>query len=179
MDKKIYIAILGLTIIAMIFPVDVVKANIKVSIEVKDSDGNIIVDNQTVPINTVVYVYGYYEDKDGDAPASALMEVYYKVGSNWVYEATLYDGIVEDGETIMGDPYTLSKVGLYQFRWTCTKGGPGTSTPICCVQERAQARTRIELLIPEPGTLAAGVIIAVSILAFLAIRKKKGVKPTY
>jgi len=167
MNKKILIPIVGLLVLAAM--AGIAKADIKVSIEVKDSNA-IVISEATVPINTIAYVYGHYEDQSGNSPASALMEAYFDDGSGLVYRATLFSGTVNDGDTIMGTPYTMTELGTYEFRWTCTKQvGTGEIT-VLCRQERAQARTRILLVIPEPGTLA-GLIMALSAFGLLATRK--------
>jgi len=150
--------------------IGIAKADIKASIEVKDSNPGNSIDGQTVPVNTVAYVFGHYEDLSGNTPASAIMEVYFDDGSGWAYRATLFSGTVNDGETII-EPYTMTELGYYEFRWTCEKAGAGTSgMSIFCRQERAQARTTVQLVIPEPGTLA-GLIMALSALAFLAVKE--------
>jgi len=137
-------------------------------IEVKDFNGNII-SGGTVLLNTVAYVYGTYEDFDGNAPASGLMIVYYDDGSGWEYRVTLFDGAVNDGQTIERT-YTMTEHGYYQFRWRCTKEAAGTSgISILCTQEVAMALA-LTFVIPEPGTLA-GLITALSAFGLLALRR--------
>jgi hypothetical protein len=147
----------------------VARAQIKGSIQVKDSESNII-NGGTVYINTVAYVHGHYEDLGGNAQASGLMEVYYNDGSGLALEATLYSGTVDDEATIT-QTFTMSKLGTYEFRWTCQVGQPGTLGLLRC-DEKTQARTTIQLVVPEPGTLA-GLGMALAALGFLAVKRTR------
>lgn len=168
MNKKISIAILALIMFAAI--VGIAKAQIEARIEIKDSGGNIISD-QTVPPSTVAYVYGTYVDKAGDAPASALMEVYYDYGSGWEYRATLFTGMVNDGETIERT-YTMTEHGHYQFRWRCQKEGTSTSKiTISCTQQVSMDWAGV-FVIPEPATLA-GLLMALSAFGLLAVKRTR------
>jgi hypothetical protein len=140
-----------------------------VSIEVKDSNGNDVA-GKTVPVNTIVNLYGYYEDLSGTSQAEAKMDVYFDPnGSGFNYKGTLFSDVVNDGDTVI-KPYTLTELGTYEFRWTCTKSDPGSSSGTFCSVERAQARTIIQLVVPEPGTMAI-VVMALSTVSFLAIKR--------
>jgi hypothetical protein len=165
MNKKLLVGLIALATLAIL--VSTVKAQITCTIVVKDKNGNAL--GGTVPVNTVAYAYGHYEDLAGSAPAQAWMEVYYDSGTGLVYETTIYAGTVLDGQTVQGTPYTLSKLGTYEFRFTCQAGG---TTGMLQCGERAQARTTIQLSAPEPGTIAA-LLMALSALGFLAYRKTR------
>jgi hypothetical protein len=174
MNKKIMPILLALVVtvavVAFAALAGTAKAQIAIAIELKDSHGNNIV-NSTVPINTVAYVYGYYEDKSGSVAATGVMDVYYDAGSGvLVHKQTLYDGLVNDGETIMRT-YEMTQPGSYEFRWTCTKA-TSSGYSVQCTSERALIKARVTLTIPEPGTVA-GLIMALSAFGLLAIRKTK------
>ena len=168
MNKKILIAVLGVIVLSMI--IGTAKAQISVSIDLKDSGGNSIKDT-TVNVNTVAYVYGGYEDLSGSVPATGVMDVYYNNGSGiLVHRQTLYNGPVNDGETIIRT-YQMTEPGSYEFRWACTKlAASGIS--VQCVSERALIKAHVTLTVPEPGTIA-GLIMALSAFGLLAIRKTK------
>ena len=166
MKEKISILLIGLIMFVVV--VGVAKAEIEARIEVKDFNGNII-GGETVPHNTVAYVYGTYKDLDGNAPASALMVVRYDDGSGWEERATLFEGTVNDGETIERT-YTMIEHGDYQFVWRCQKEGAGTSgMSISCTREVALDYV-LMFVIPEPGTIA-GLIMALSAFGLLAVKK--------
>jgi len=166
MNKKISIAILGLIMFAAV--VGVAEAEIEARVEVKDFNGNVI-GGETVPPDTVAYVYGTYEDLGGNAAASALMIVRYDDGSGWEERATLFAGAVNDGETIIRT-YTMTERGDYQFIWRCQKEGSGTSgISISCTQEVALDYVFM-FVIPEPGTIA-GLIMALSAFGLLAVKR--------
>lgn len=161
MNKKILITILGLVILTTI--VSIAKAQVNVSIEVKDSNpGNDIV-GQTVPINTVACAYGHYQDLDGSSPSIALMEVLYNDGSGWEKKATLFFGIVNDGDTITAEPYTLTEFGTYQFSLKCFYNHDPP-------QAVATVSTAAQFVVPEPGTIA-GLIMALTAFGFLAAKR--------
>jgi len=166
MKKEIPIAILTLLVFAAF--VGVARAQIVALIEVKDSGGNSIKD-VTVPLYTVAYIYGTYQDLGGDAPAEASMIVRFDGGSGWEYRDTLFSGIVSDGQTVERT-YTLTESGSYQFIWRCEQESAGTSRiSISCTNEVATDRV-VTFVIPEPGTLA-GLITALSALGLLAFKK--------
>jgi len=168
MNKKILIAVIGVIVLSMI--IGTAKAQISVSIDLKDSGGNSIKDT-TVHVNTIAYVHGGYEDLSGSVPATGVMDVYYDDGSGvLVHKQTLYNGPVNDGETITRT-YQMTEPGSYEFRWTCTKlASSGTS--VQCVSERALTKAHVTLAVPEPGTIA-GLIMALSAFGLLAVRKTK------
>jgi len=170
MNKKIAIAILASVMFLAI--IGTAKATIEASIQVKDSGGNSI-GGETVPLPTVAYVYGTYKDLDGNAPASATMQVYYDddptTGAGWQYRATLFTGTVNDEQTIEST-YVMTEVGCYQFRWRCVKESSGSSDEmsILCTQEVALALAQV-FAVPEPGTLA-GLLMGLSAFGFLGVR---------
>lgn len=167
MKKKFTVAVLGLVAFALF--VGVVEAQIKVTLEVKDSGGNVI--SGPVAVNTVAYVYGYYEDMAGNAPASALMEAYFDDGSGKTLEATLFDGNVNDGTTTI-KPFTMAKDGTYEFRWDCRKEGVVTTSSVMyCRVERGLDYSTV-FVVPEPGTVV-GLLMALSALGLFAVRKSK------
>jgi hypothetical protein len=168
MNKKTLIPIFTLAILAA--SIATANAKIACSIQVKDINGNNI-SGGTVNINTVAYVSGHYEDQDGNSPANAVMEVYYNDGTGLKLEATLFTGNINDGDTITGTPFTLSKLGQYEFRWSCQKGTPGTPDGTSC-SERTQARTTIQLVVPEPATIV-GLLMALSAFGILAFKRTR------
>jgi hypothetical protein len=163
MNKKLLISLIALASLAML--VSTAKAQITCTIQVKDVNGNTI-SGGTVPMNTVAYVYGNYSDLDGTASAQAWIDVYYDNGTGLVYQTTIFNGTVQDGQTAQGT-YTLSKLGSYEFRFTCQADG---ATGLLQCGERTQARTTIQLVVPEPATIAT-LIMALSAFGFLAYRK--------
>jgi hypothetical protein len=163
MNKKLLVSLIALATLAIL--VSTAKAQITCTIEVRDVNGKII-SGGTVPINTVAYIYGNYTDLDGTAPAQAWIDVYYDNGTGLAYETTIFDGIVQDGHTAQGT-YTLSKLGTYEFRFTCQADG---ATGMLQCGERVQAR--ICLVVPEPATIAS-LIMALSAFGFLAYRKTR------
>lgn len=165
MNKKILILILGLLAFSLI--VGTAQAQITVSVEIRDS-GNNIINNKAVKINTVAYAYGHYEDTLGNAQATASMAVYYSIDNvTFTKEAVIFNGTINDGDTILAGNYTMNKIGFYQFRWTCQIIGRST-----WCQERAQARTHIQLVVPEPATIA-GIIMAFTAFGLLALKKTR------
>jgi hypothetical protein len=174
MNKKIMPILLALVVtvavVAFAALAGTAKAQIAIAIELKDSHGNNIV-NSTVPINTVAYVYGYYEDKSGSVAATGVMDVYYDAGSGvLVHKQTLYNGPVNDGETIMRT-YKMTEPGSYEFKWVCTKLAT-SGISVQCVSERALIKAHVTLIVPEPGTIT-GLIMALSAFGLLAIRRTK------
>ncbi|MEM2111040.1 MAG: hypothetical protein QXX08_04075 [Candidatus Bathyarchaeia archaeon] len=168
MKEKLLISILGLIMLAAF--ISTPKALVNISIQVKDPSGNVL-NGLTVPLNTVAYAYGYYADGNG-AKAFAALTVYYDDGTGLKYKATLFEGIISSGETVVGQPYTMAEIGEYEFRWTCTNLA-SRSVTTQCMQERAQTRTRIYLITPEPTTLAG---LAMTTLALGLFAAKKHLK---
>lgn len=169
MTKKILIAILALTMFAAI--ISIAKAQLKAQIEIKDSIGNII-SGTDVPPNTVAYVNGTYEDLEGNAPATALMQVYYDndltSDPGWQFKEELFSGTINDGDSIIRT-YNMTEFGYYQFRWRCTKESGTSGMSILCVREVGLDLGQV-FVIPEPGTLA-GLIMALSAFGFLAVKR--------
>jgi len=129
---------------------------------VKDSHGNTI-DGQIVNLNSVVSIHGYYVDIDGNTDATAKIDVYV----NSQYKETIWQGTVHDGQTIDVLGYTMNQLGIYEFRWTCQQNNLGVQA-LC--SERAQARTSIQLVVPEPGTIA-GLAMGLLALGFVFVKK--------
>lgn len=168
MNKKILITILALIMFAAI--IGIAKAQLEVQIEVKDSNGNSI-DGETVFPNTVAYVNGTYKDLKGDAPASALMQVYYDDDlstPDWKLKETLFNDTVKNGQNIERN-YTMTELGYYQFRWRCTKESGASELSILCVGE-VGFKSALVHAVPEPGTLA-GLITALSAFGLLAVKR--------
>jgi len=157
MNKKILISIIALAIFAVF--ISVAQAQIKATITVKDSSNNVI-NGGTVLINTVAHVTGRYEDLGGNSPASGQMYVYF----NGALKATIWTGNLADGETVTRT-YTMDQLGSYEFIFTCQAG-------ILRCDERVQAQTTIQLVVPEPGTLA-GLAMALAAFGFLAVKKTR------
>ena len=153
-----------LVFIAFIVIINFVRANTYVSIEVKDSNGNSIV-GQTVPINTVAYVYGHYE---GSGIALATMKVSYdddpNSGPGWRDTVVLFQGYVANGSNTTRS-YTLTKAGYYNFTWICQTSLTDTKA------ETKFVSATVGFVIPEPGALA-GITMAISAFVFLAAFKK-------
>jgi hypothetical protein len=145
------------------------SARITSSVQVKDSDGNVLND-KVVLINTLGYVYGHYEDLDGKSPANVWLDVYYDDGSGLKLETTLFTGNINDGVTV-ARTLRMSKLGTYEFRWTCQIGQPGTVESYSC-SEKTQARTTIQLVVPEPAAIAA-LGMALLALCLYAVRKSR------
>ncbi len=165
MNKKLLISLIALATLAVL--VSIAKAQITCTIEVKDVNGNTI-SGGTVPINTVASVYGHYSDLDGTASAQAWIDVYYDSGTGLAYETTIFSGVVLSGQTAQAN-YTLSKLGTYEFRFTCQ--ADGATGKLQC-GEIVQAKTTIQLVVPEPATIAS-LIMALSAFGFLAYRKSR------
>lgn len=165
MNKKIFIPVLGLLMLVAI--VGTAKADIKVSVEIRDSGGNLIND-QIVTIGTTAYAYGYYKDTSGNKPATATMQVYFSIDeSSWVPRGTIFSGTVISGENKSAGTYTMTELGFYQFRWTCEIQNGGSWCP-----PAGQVRTRIQLVVPEPATIA-GLLMALSAFGLLAYKKTR------
>jgi hypothetical protein len=165
MNKKIFIPMLGLLMLVAI--VGTAKAQIIASVQIRDSGGNLIND-QTLPIGTTAHAYGYYEDQTGNKPATATMQVYFSIdGSSFAWKATIFSGTVNDGENKSAGTYTMTELGFYQFRWTCEIQNGG----FWC-HETAQARTKIQLMVPEPATIV-GLLMALSAFGLLAFKKTR------
>jgi len=169
MNRKIFLAILGIIIFAVAIPV--ARAQLTVTIDVKDSNGNSLKD-ATVALNTAVTVHGYYKDNNGDKSAFAKMQVYFDDGTGKKLQATLYSGYVSSGNTII-KPFTMTKQGTYEFRWDCTKQGSTTTATFStlCRIERGVTHA-IVLVVPEPATIA-GLLMALSAFGLFAIKKSK------
>jgi len=170
LNRRVLGLAFALAMFAALAFLGVAMAQITASIHVKDSNGNDI-SGGTVPINTVAHAYGSYEDLGGDAPASGRLDVYFNDGSGLKFEANVWSGTLLDGETKECPPYTMTKLGTYEFRWTCQVGQPGTLGLVRC-DEKTQTRTTIQLVVPEPGTLA-GLAMALGAFGFLAVRRSR------
>jgi len=163
MNKKMLISIVAFAMLATV--IGIAKAQITATITVKDSEGHTI-NGGTVHINTVAYVYGHYEDLAGNLPASGHIYVYF----NGAFRATIWTGNLADGETVSGT-YTMNELGSYKFIFTCQIGTTGTLGILRC-DERALVSTTIQLVVPEPGTLA-GLAMALAAFGFLAAKKAR------
>jgi hypothetical protein len=167
MNKKIFIPMLGLLMLIAI--VGTAKADIKVSVEIRDSGGNLI-NEQTVPIGTTAHAYGYYEDTSGTKSATATMQVYFSTdGINFVLApgGKIFSGTVIDEENKSAGTYAMTELGFYEFRWTCEIQNGGIWCP-----PAGQVRTKIQLFVPEPATIA-GLLMALSAFGLLAFKKKR------
>jgi hypothetical protein len=161
MKRKILVSIAAFVTLAIMM--SVAKAQITASIQVNGSYGNKL-NQETVPINSAVHVSGHYEDLISNQVAQGVMDVYFNDGTGLKYKATIWSGTIEDGETVTSTAYTLTQMGTYEFRWTVKLGDATQCT------ERAQARTVIQLVTPEPGTIA-GLAMALSAFGFMALKK--------
>jgi hypothetical protein len=164
MSKRSLAFLFALIVFALL--VGAARAQISVTIQVKDSNGNNI-SGGTVPINTVAYVTGGYSDLSGTAaPASAVMEVYF----NGQLKSTLFSGQVSSGGTVTKQ-YQMTTVGTYEFRWTCTKAATAGITSQC-ITERGMVTATVGLVVPEPATIA-GLMMALSAFGLLAFKRMK------
>ena len=160
MNRKISIAALALVMFAL--AVGVANAQIYAKLELKDSGGNNL-NGETIPPGTVVYVHANCNLEGSSAYATLF--VYHDDGSGLTYEKTLYNGLVNDGETII-DTFTVTEHGTYQFELMCEKiNGEGSIK--CEERVRVIAQT---FVIPEPGTIA-GLMMALSAFGLLAFKK--------
>jgi len=170
MNRKIFLAILGIIIFAVAIPV--ARAQLTVTIDVKDLLNGNSLKNATVNLNTNVTVYGYYEDNNGGLPATAKMEVYFNDGTGKKLEATLYSGYVSSGSTTI-KPFTMTKQGIYEFKWDCTKQGSTTTATFStlCTTERGIGYVQVSV-VPEPATIA-GLLMALSAFGLFAVKRSK------
>lgn len=162
MRKEMLFSVLALAMFGAL--ISMANAQITASITVKDSKGNVISGN-TVPIGTTAHVNGTYVDKGGNS-ATGLMEVCFNDTSGLKYRAEIWSGTVNSGGTIEVT-YPLTELGYYEFIWTCQRIGPA----LRC-EERTQIRTTIQLVVPEPGTLA-GLAMALAAFGLLAIKRTR------
>ena len=164
MNRKMLIAIIALAIFAALTAT--ANAQITATITVKDASNNVI-SGGTVHLGTVAYVSGRYLDLHGSSPASGQIDVYF----NDAFKATIWTGNLNDGQTATAPPYAMNELGTYEFRFTCQVGTIETLAILRCT-ERVQARTTIQMVVPEPGTLA-GLAMALSAFGFLAVKKAR------
>jgi hypothetical protein len=170
MNKKILVATLGIIVFAML--ISVARAAITVWIDVRDSNG-VSVKNATLDLNTVVTVHGYYEDNNGRLPATAKMEVYFDDGTGKTLDTILYFGNVNSGTEIIRS-YTMTKIGTYEFKWECTKGGSTIKTASFSTQCRIEKGLDLTsvFVVPEPATIA-GLLMALTAFGLLAYKRSK------
>jgi len=169
MNKKVLLSAFALIAFATLM--SIANAQISVSIQVKDSGGNDI-SGSSVIIGTTAHVYGHYEDLGGNAQAYGWIKVYFDDGTGFEYETTLFSGPVNDGDTVEGTPYTMLKMGTYNFTWRSQKIDPTIPLALRCEQEGALARTTVQLHVPEPATLI-GLAMALSAFGLLALKKTR------
>jgi hypothetical protein len=164
MLKKTLVLLFALIVFALL--VGVAKAQIAVTIQVKDSQGNNI-DGGTVNLNTMAYVTGSYSDLSGsNAPASAVLEVYF----NGQLQSTLYSGSISSGGSVT-EHYLMTTVGTYEFTWTCTDAA-STGATAQCITERGMVTATVQLVVPEPASIA-GLLMGLSALGLLAVKRTR------
>lgn len=160
MNRKISMATLTLVVFAL--AMGVANAQIYAELELKDAGGNNL-NGETVLLGTVVHVYTTY-NLAGSSALSTL-GVYHDDGSGLTHEKTLYNGLVNDGQTIE-ETFTVTEHGTYQFELMCEKiNGEGSIK--CEERVRVIAQT---FVVPEPGTIA-GLMMALSAFGLLAFKK--------
>jgi hypothetical protein len=163
MKKPALIIIIGL--FALFAFTAVAQAQISAQIQIRDINNNLISDGQLVEMSTIIKVYGTYNDPAG-TPATYKIDIYLDTGSGTYSLTANWTGTVQSGNTVTSPPYTLSKLGTYQFRFTATSGAM-----ISC-SETAQARTTIRLVTPEPATIAA-LSMGLAALGLFAFKKRR------
>lgn len=165
MKRRILLVVLALAIFA--FLASTVSAKITATVQVKDSDGNIL-NGRTIELGTTVYPNGLFDDLNGVLSATGKMDVYFDDGTGLKFKETIWSGTVQDGQTIACPPYSLDELGTYEFRWNVKAG---VETSLQCF-ETAQARTTIQLRVPEPATIL-GLSMAVLGLGLFAFRRTR------
>lgn len=162
--KKSAIILTLIATLAVFALIAAAQAQVTASIQVKDQNG-IVLNDQTVPLNTKIKIYGTYQDLGSGTPATYAISIYLDTGSgkNLI---TSWTGIVQSGNTAESPQYTLSQLGTYEFRFSVTSGAM-----ISCF-ETAQARTTIQLAVPEPATLAA-LTMGLGALGLFALKKRR------
>lgn len=162
MKKSALVLIIGL--LAMVAFVTVAQAQITAQIQIKDLNGNVISDGQIVNMGTQIKIYGTYKDPAGTS-AKYTISIYLDKGSGYNF-VTSWTGTVSSGNTVSSPAYALSQIGTYQFRFAVTSGAM-----ISCY-ETAQARTTVQLVIPEPATIAA-LTMGLGALGVFAFKKRR------
>lgn len=160
--------------LALLFAVvSAANATMTVSIEVKDTDGNSI-GGSTVPVGTVAIVYGQYSNTEGNQ-AAASIKVYFSVDNTaYALKATLFDGVVDPGQTVQGLPFQLMDIGYYEFRWTCTEIVTGSR----CTNQAMQTRAVLNNLVPEPAPILGASMAILALGLFYFRRRSSKVKKT-
>jgi len=163
MKKSTIILTLAATL-AVFALIAAAQAQVTASIQVKDQN-LIVLNGQNVEINTKIKIYGTYNDFGSGTPATYTISIYLDTGSgnNLI---TSWTGIVQSGNTAESPLYTLNQLGTYEFRFSVTSGAM-----ISCF-EKAQARTTINLVTPEPATLAA-LTMGLGALGLFAFKKRR------
>ena len=87
MRKQVLSWILTLVITTLF--IQVAYAQIDVKLDVKDANG-LNLDGKSVSPGTLVYLYGSYEDLNGNSPAAALMVVLFDDGGQ-TQETIIFD----------------------------------------------------------------------------------------
>ena len=165
MKRRILSIVLVLAIFA--FLVSAVNAKITATVQVKDSNGNLL-NGRTVQLGTTLYPEGFFEDLNGVLSASGKMDVYFDDGTGLKFKETIWSGTIQDGQTVACPPYLLDEVGTYEFRWNVKAGAEAA---LQCA-ETAQARTTIQMHVPEPATIL-GLSMALLGLGLFAFRKTR------
>jgi hypothetical protein len=146
------------------------KADMTLWVDVRDSGGSSIA-GTTVPVGTLVYAYGYYNNSPG-IDASATITVFYSVdNTSFAEKATLFSGTVVPGQTVVGSAFALTDIGYYQFRWTCTEILDSSR----CDNGVKQARVVLNNAVPEPAPLVSAVLGVLALGVFFV--RKRNVKP--
>jgi hypothetical protein len=147
--------------------VGIAHANIDVKIKVTDSTGTdiTVASGNTVYQGTTAYINGTYIDDTGNLQANAIMGVAYSSdGVTYGSWATIWSGTVNDGDTIT-KTHVLSLAGYYKFNWTCDNEGAGGD-------DYGIVRTKVKVVIPEPGTIA-GLAVGIVALGAVSVRKSR------
>ena len=165
MKRRILLVILALAIFA--FLASTVSAKITAAVQVKDSNGNIL-NGKAIELGATVYTDGFFDDLNGVLSAAGKMDVYFDDGTGLKFKETIWSGTVQDGQTIACPPYLLNELGTYEFRWNVKAG---VETSLQCF-ETAQARTTIQMHVPEPATIL-GLSIAMLGLGLFAFRRTR------
>ena len=157
--------LLTLTVTLAVFAlVAVAQAKVAATIQVKDQYDKVLLEGQSVHLNTKIQVFGTYQNPSG-TQATYNISIYLNQ-SSVVTRVYSRNGTVISGETVISDQYTLNQLGMYEFRFTVTSGAETSCN------RTWQDCTTIYLVTPEPATLAA-LTMGLGALGLFALKKRR------